>query len=168
MAKKDGDASIMVILVWLFGPIWAIGCAGTVLNNRYRSKRHRLALPNRSPWSLQIGPGGITTTDNFRRTISWDRVETVTSEMIEADELYTYPGLHVDFVDDDTVTSLRPAGWFYPGDVPSGTEDRVPVCVLGPLTEHQHFELTEALTRHAGTRWRPKLGHTDGDPTATA
>ncbi|MFE7268920.1 hypothetical protein ACFU9B_44750 [Streptomyces sp. NPDC057592] len=166
-----GEATLKTLILspaWIVTLLWAIFCLFKLAENTHQRSRHRSALPNRSPWSLHVGPGGITTTDNFRRTIPWEQVKTVTTEIINAPEWYAYPGLHVRFVKHANVTPLRPAGWFYPGGAPDGTDGRVPVCVLGPLTEHQHFELTEALTRHAGARWRPKLGHKGGNPTVTS
>ncbi|MGW9211241.1 hypothetical protein ACWGR4_30200 [Embleya sp. NPDC055664] len=84
-------------------------------------RRHRLAVPNRAPWSLRIGPGGITTADNFHRTIAWDRIKTIGIEPVRPallPELYVYPGLRVHLVDDTNATPLRPAGWFYSGEIP--------------------------------------------------
>ncbi|MEU4602706.1 hypothetical protein AB0F43_06990 [Kribbella sp. NPDC023972] len=38
----------------------------------------------------------------------------------------------------------------------------IPLCVTGPMTEEQHADLTAALARHAGNRWRPEVGYLDG------
>ncbi|MFD0622354.1 serine/threonine-protein kinase [Streptomyces sanglieri] len=76
--------------------------------NTHQCSRHRSALRNRSPWSLHVGPGGITTTDNFRRTIPWEQVKTVTTEIIDAPEWYAYPGLHVRFFKRANVTPYAP------------------------------------------------------------
>ncbi|WP_331773104.1 hypothetical protein OG948_57810 (plasmid) [Embleya sp. NBC_00888] len=121
--------------------------------------RHRHALPNRAPWSLHVGPQGIVTTDGSRRTVTWDQVEVVTAQIVNAHVQYRYSGLHVHFVDDVGDTPLRPAGWFYPGSVASGVIGGIPLCILGPLTEQEYDELTQALDRHAGARWRPDFGH---------
>ncbi|MGC0417320.1 protein kinase domain-containing protein [Embleya sp. AB8] len=169
----DGVGRLLLIGAGFTGFIGLVCLGGlvfTVIRKLFASRRHRLAVPHRAPWSLRIGPRGITTTDDFRRTIPWDQVEMVGIEPIRAPgpaELYVYPGLRVQFVDDANVVPLRTAGWFYPGEAPTAPSDREaggPVCVLGPLIEGRHFELTEALARHAGPRWNPKLGLQGANP----
>ncbi|MFI6979192.1 protein kinase [Embleya sp. NPDC050154] len=159
----DGEDSYIWLIpnaVGILAAIWLFISLILLQMGVRANGRHRHALPNRAPWSLHVGPQGIVTTDGFRRTVTWDQVETVTTEVVVAPVPYAYRGLYVHFVDDAGGTPLRPAGWFYPDKAASGTVGRIPLCILGPLTEQEYDELTQALTRHAGARWRPELGHT--------
>jgi len=125
------------------------------------------------PWSLRIGPEGITTVDanvataatgpSGRRTFGWQHIQLVTLEEIRAKMLERDPGLHIRFTPDAPHTGRgRPAGWNHTESTTVRKDGSIPLCVLGPLTEEQHFDLTSALTRHAGPRWRPEIGYLDG------
>ncbi|MFC9760081.1 hypothetical protein [Streptomyces sp. NPDC056921] len=71
----------------------------------------------------------------------------------EAPTPHLYTGLQVRFADDAVVAKARPAGWCDPGADPRGKNGNTPLCVLGPMTEQQRFDLTNALIHHVGTRW---------------
>lgn len=125
------------------------------------------------PWSLRIGPQGITTTDltnvtaatgpSGSRTFAWNHIQAVTLEEIRAKMLNRDPGLHIGFTADAPHAGrLRPAGWNHPQPIIIRADGRIPLCVLGPLTTEQHADLVAALTRHAGPRWRPEVGYLDG------
>ncbi|MFF7249388.1 serine/threonine-protein kinase [Embleya sp. NPDC008237] len=158
-SKEDNPWDVLLVLA-IVAAISACAMPFALVTSTRRNRRHRNALPGRAPWSLHVGPDGIVTTDVFSRTVTWEQAKTVTVETVFCASVpYSYPALHVYFVDSN-VTPLRPAGWFYAGTVPSPRWGRVPLCVLGPLTEQQHFELTQALARHAGPRWRPQVGST--------
>ncbi|MFG1815345.1 serine/threonine-protein kinase [Kribbella sp. NPDC049174] len=125
------------------------------------------------PWSLRVGPDGITTTDasgataatgpSGRRTFTWNHVKMVTLEEIRVKMLNRPSGVHIRFTQDAPFSGrFRPAGWShsqFPLVRPDGS---IPLCVLGPLTEDQHADLTAALNRHAGNRWHPEIGYLDG------
>ncbi|WP_331773658.1 protein kinase (plasmid) [Embleya sp. NBC_00888] len=138
-----------------------------VFRKVYADERHRLGVPNRVPWSLRIDPHGITTADNdAHRSVPWTQVKKVRITRIAGGGPYTYAGLHVYAVKGAKVTRVRPAGWFYPDRTGLDGASEVPVCVLGPLTDHQYVALTRALTRHAGA-WEQSLSYT-GNPTPRA
>lgn len=127
-----------------------------------RARRVRRARP----WSLQVDSVGITTVDadfptaatgpSGRRTYRWDGIKTVTFEKILSSTGYREPGLHLAFTTKGPRPE-RPAGWRYRVTPIVRQDGRTPVCVLGPLDEQQHAEVTTALTRHGGSRWRPEV-----------
>ncbi|MGG2464417.1 caspase, EACC1-associated type [Streptomyces sp. RGM 3693] len=119
-------------------------------------------------WSLRIGSQGIATTSTAGRCeYRWNHVRGVTIEEIVAPikffdasdftvKLHEYTGLHVQFTIDGASSSpSRPAGWppSHPGKIVvrrSGLVGRIPICVLGPMTDQQRTELKAALKAHAG------------------
>ncbi|WP_018541941.1 caspase family protein [Streptomyces sp. MspMP-M5] len=119
-------------------------------------------------WSLRVGPQGIATTSSSGRCeYRWNHVRGVTIEEIVAPmkffdaadftvKLYKYTGIHIQFTTDGASSSpSRPAGWppSHPGKIAirrSGRAGRIPVCVLGPMTDRQRTELKMALKTHAG------------------
>ena len=136
----------------------------------YSAAVHARRLRRTRPWSLRIGPEGITTTDitsptaatgpSGRRTFAWQDIATVTLEEIRAKMLHRDSGLHIRFSPDAPHSGrLTPAGWNHPQSTTVREDGSIPLCVLGPLTEQQHAELISALTRHAGPRWHPEVGY---------
>ncbi|MES9536740.1 hypothetical protein [Actinomadura sp. NPDC000600] len=134
--------------------------------------RHSRGLAHRRPWSLRIDSRGITTTDSRcatpstgpagRRTFLWNEIETVSLERTAAGRYHRCDTLRVRFRRGSPHTRLRPAGWIgldvsIP-DLEKGQGKRRPVCVLGPMYEHQHDAFIAALVRHAGPRWSPQTG----------
>ncbi|MEJ1105829.1 MULTISPECIES: serine/threonine-protein kinase [unclassified Kribbella] len=125
------------------------------------------------PWSLRIGPEGITTADargatastgpSGRRTFGWNHIKMVTLEEIRAKMLNRESGLHIRLTNDAPYTGrFRPAGWIHSQSTAVREDGSIPLCVLGPLTEQQHADLVAALNRHAGQRWHPEIGYLDG------
>lgn len=134
--------------------------------------RHSRGLAYRRPWSLRIDSRGITTTDPRcatpstgpagRRTFLWNEIETVSLERTAAGRYHRCDTLRVRFRRGSPHTQLRPAGWIgldvsIP-DLEKGQGERRPVCVLGPMYEHQHDAFIAALAQHAGPRWSPQTG----------
>lgn len=111
-------------------------------------------------WSLRIGPHGIATTDvNGEREYPWSHVQATTIEEIQASTRYlngrlspyAYSGLHAQFtVDNARSAPSAPAGWppWAPGRITTRKAGIVPICVLGPMPDHQRTELNEALARY--------------------
>ncbi|MFD4318926.1 serine/threonine-protein kinase [Streptomyces sp. NPDC058548] len=146
----------------VLGVVWVIAMVGTLVGVAavaivIGAKRlHRRMLPNRTPWSLTVAPQGIVTTGSFGRTVTWERIQMVTVDRITSENAaYTYTGLHIRLVQKPKANSVYPAGWFYRNRPDTRWDGTLPLCVLGPLSEQQHSELTTALARHAGSRWRP-------------
>ncbi|MFE3470032.1 protein kinase [Streptomyces sp. NPDC059185] len=145
LAGLAGAIAVAPALIYLF-----VAVAGVV---RMRYERER------SPWSLSVGPHGIVATGAFRRAVGWDQIQMVTVEAIPSNVPYDYRGLFVRSTDAANLASARPAGWVYPGGIHRRPDRRIPICVLGPMTEQQHSEFTDALIRYAGALWHPEAGH---------
>ncbi|MDX3226378.1 serine/threonine-protein kinase [Streptomyces sp. ME19-01-6] len=171
--KQDDNPWMLVILVWVFGGLATLFGVISMLVSTGKVIRHASLLRRKPPWTLHIGPRGITTTDatgatiatgpTGRRTFVWDHLKMVTLENIESPAPYRYAGLHARFTDDAPHPDrARPAGWIYPAPLAPREHGRVPLCVLGPLSDQQHSALIDALTRYAGSRWQPEAEHVDG------
>ncbi|MEU9119095.1 serine/threonine-protein kinase [Streptomyces sp. NPDC048506] len=128
-------------------------------------------------WSLSVEPQCIVTTSAFgRRTYQRSRVRDFVIEEIQvnANSLYTFTGLHLNLAEDvqhrpatgqfaNSMASAlfgarpgqhSPAGWppRYRVSSSSLTDGMVPICVLGPMTDQQRAELSEALDRYSERR----------------
>ncbi|MFJ5546433.1 serine/threonine-protein kinase [Streptomyces sp. NPDC093225] len=146
----------------VLGVVWIIAMAGTLVGLAAvavmtgAKRHHRRMLPNRTPWSLAVAPQGIVTTGSFGRTVTWDRIQMVTVDRITSgNAAYSYTGLRIRLVQKPKANSVCPTGWFYRSRPNTSWDDALPLCVLGPLSEQQYSELTKALARYAGSRWRP-------------
>ncbi|TCO26218.1 serine/threonine protein kinase [Kribbella steppae] len=149
-----------------------IGIIGSLILAVVVTRRARRPQAAR-PWSLRIGPDGITTTDasgataatgpSGRRTFAWNHIKMVTLEEIRAKMLNRDSGLHIRFAHDAPYNGrFRPAGWIHSQATAVRQDGSIPLCVLGPLTEQEHADLVAALNHHAGPRWHPEIGYLDG------
>ncbi|WP_180931313.1 serine/threonine-protein kinase [Streptomyces sp. AJS327] len=157
---------LLVTVIWVLGGVWTIRLAASTVPSTVKSVRETLGFGTRPSWSLRIDQDGITTTDaskatpatgpTGRRTWPWSHVRTVTMEHIRGRAPHRYSGLHIRYTSDAPSTvSGHPAGWTHASHPATRRDGSAPLCVLGPLTERQRAELTDALARHAGRRWRP-------------
>ncbi|MCX4633186.1 hypothetical protein [Streptomyces sp. NBC_01443] len=80
-------------------------------------------------------------------------------EALRSDMPYGCRALHVRSTDAASLAIARPAGWVYPRDIHRRPGRRIPLCVLGPMTDQQYSEFTTALIRYAGRLWHPEAGH---------
>ncbi|MET7791762.1 hypothetical protein ABZS93_35075, partial [Streptomyces sp900116325] len=140
-------------------------------------RRHRSG----GGWTLHVGPHHIMATSTAaRRSFTWDQIQEVTLEEIKGKfpwdrnqevtlgEIqggklpYAYTGVHLRFAQGDSQRTKQPrgttVGWPYPPETIEVREDQwYPVCVLGPMSEQQREQLTDALARYARRRWEPEL-----------
>ncbi|MER7484323.1 serine/threonine-protein kinase [Streptomyces sp. NPDC126510] len=137
-------ASSIVGIIMLMGPL-GVGALRLIYD--------------RSAWSLQIGPQGIRTTIGFGRheyQCQWNHVQLFAINRIKGENRlagignwYQSPAaLCVKFTKGAKRSAVIPlAGWPFPvaARVRNG---RVPVCVLGPMTDQQRTALREALARY--------------------
>ncbi|MDA3648685.1 hypothetical protein LZ318_06595 [Saccharopolyspora indica] len=123
--------------------------------------RHRFTPKTWSGWDVSVGPSGIVTSSAAARfEFSWNQIDRVKIEKVDAVAGYAYTGLYVDPVRGARLPPmLRPAGWPYRDSKPPArrVRGRTLVCVLGPMTERQRVQLMEALASHGGERWFPFL-----------
>lgn len=119
--------------------------------------QHAVMRKRKAAWELHVGPRGIVTHGAAgRHELAWERIERVSIEEIQGSPPYRYTGVHVDLAPGATrPTMTRPAGWIYPRPDTVRSRSRIPVCVLGPMTERQRTELMEALAGYGGRRWLP-------------
>lgn len=125
--------------------------------NTFGEVRHVRLRKNRGGWGLHVGPQGIVTHSAAgRHEFAWDRIQRVAIEEIQGSPSYRYTGVHIDLASGARrPTMMRPAGWIYPepGTVKVRPSGRIPICVLGPMTERQRTDLMEALSEYGGQRW---------------
>ncbi|WP_326631460.1 MULTISPECIES: caspase family protein [unclassified Streptomyces] len=141
-----------------------LGFALSAIAGTFMRGKHALARKARSGWSLHVGPDGISTDSAAgRQEFPWEQIQRVIIEGVQGSLPYQFTGVHVDLESGATrPTMLRPAGWLYPQPdtvrvLPRG---RIPVCVLGPMTERQRTELIEAISGYGGQRWVPAVHFT--------
>ncbi|OIJ89436.1 hypothetical protein BIV25_33815 [Streptomyces sp. MUSC 14] len=117
----------------------------------------KFAVPEvRSGWVLHVGPKYIMTTDStVRREFTWDRILYISIREFRNWGPYQFTVLYLTFMPGSEPSLLKPAGWPYPKAPLSESVPGVPVCVLGPMTPEQRAELSEALGRYGGRRWKP-------------
>lgn len=153
---KSNSPWVLALVLGVVAGICALLCFPFVLVHTWHAVKDFRVHRKRSGWSLSVGPDGITTTDAFRRTVAWEQVGEVSLTNIQARTRHRYTGLHVRFTADTVVPMARPAGWYDLEPAPRGKKGNVPLCVLGPMTEQQRFDLTNALIHHAGECWDAK------------
>ncbi|KUL28342.1 hypothetical protein ADL12_29470 [Streptomyces regalis] len=156
---------------WIIAPVigFLLAFAGLVrfiwaLQGTFGLLQHASLLKKSVGWALHVGPQGIVTHGAAgRHEFAWDGILRVAIEEIQGSPAYQYTGVHIDLAP-GTVrpTMMRPAGWIYPkpGTVTVRPAGRIPICVLGPMTERQRTDLMEALARHGGRRWVPAVSFT--------
>ncbi|WP_328946790.1 serine/threonine protein kinase [Streptomyces sp. NBC_00250] len=144
-------AGLAGVIAGIFALVYLLVLVLSVVRRRYERER--------PPWSLSVGPHGIVATGAFRRAVGWDQIQMVTVEAIPSHMPYDYRALYVRSTDAANLASARPAGWAYPSGIYRRPDRRIPLCVLGPMTEQQHSEFTDALIRYAGALWHPEAGH---------
>ncbi|MEU1407335.1 serine/threonine-protein kinase [Streptomyces sp. NPDC005728] len=110
-------------------------------------------------WALHVGPNYIMTTGAAgRREFTWDRINYVTIREFRYRGPYQFTTLSLEFTPASASAPPAPAGWPYP-QLParpaSSNPSPTPVCVLGPMAHEQRTELSEALARYGGWRWKP-------------
>ncbi|MFG2288294.1 serine/threonine-protein kinase [Streptomyces sp. NPDC048595] len=153
-AGQDGWLALMSVGGGIGGLI-ALGATGSAISGTFVISKHAGARKARSQWALRVDPRGIATGSAAgRREIPWDQIRRVSIEEIQGSSPYRYTGIHIDLEHGASRPAmLRPAGWPYPQPDTVKTRRRVPVCVLGPMTERQRTELIEALAGYGGQRW---------------
>ncbi|MFE6762025.1 serine/threonine-protein kinase [Streptomyces sp. NPDC057689] len=127
--------------------------------------RETLRRKEREQWALHVGPAGVATTTGAagRNEFAWDRIQRVVIEEIQCWPPYRYTGVHLDLVPGAVRPAVaRPAGWVYPESDTLMTRQngRIPVCVLGPMTEQQRADLVRAFARYGGPRWESSVSFT--------
>jgi len=145
-----------VAVVTVFSDVYAIAYA-------YRDARSERLHRNRTGWTLHVGPHYILATGaTGRREFPWDQVQRVTIEEIRgptprlSGAPYLCTGVHLQPARGASRPKKKlPAGWPYQqsGTITVRGDRRFPVC-LGLMTEQQRTELTEALARYGGKRWK--------------
>ncbi|MGG7575995.1 PH domain-containing protein [Streptomyces sirii] len=160
-AGQDGWVALMSVGGGI-GGLLALGATGSAITGTFVITKHAGARKARSPWALHVDPRGIATGSAAgRREVPWDRIQRVSIEEIQGSPPYRYTGIHIDLKRGASKpTMLRPAGWPYPQPDTVKARRRVPVCVLGPMTERQRTELIEALAGYGGQRWVPSVHFT--------
>ncbi|MFD8865178.1 serine/threonine-protein kinase [Streptomyces sp. NPDC059590] len=150
------------VLLFVSGGLVAVPAALVVVwavMNTFWEVQHALLRKKRGGWGLHVGPQGIVTHSAAgRHEFAWDRIQRVAIEEIQCSPSYQYTGVHIDLASGATrPTMMRPAGWLYaePGTVKVRPSGRIPICVLGPMTERQRTDLMEALSEYGGQRWVP-------------
>ncbi|MGY0060994.1 protein kinase domain-containing protein [Streptomyces sp. LZ34] len=152
----DNPWALLFVLGGLVAVIAALAVVWAVVIT-FWEVQHALLRKKRAGWALHVGPQGIVTHSGAgRHEFPWDRVERVAIEEIQGSPSYRYTGVHLDLAPGATrPTMMRPAGWIYPepGTVKVRPSGRIPICVLGPMTERQRTDLMEALAAYGGQRW---------------
>ncbi|MEV1012035.1 serine/threonine-protein kinase [Streptomyces sp. NPDC049881] len=120
----------------------------------------RFAVPEvRSGWVLHVGPEYIMTTDSAERyEFTWDQILHISIREVQDWGPHQFTVLYLTFMPGYESPLLKPAGWPYPKTSPSESILKCPVCVLGPMAPEQRAELSEALARYGGRRWKPIAG----------
>ncbi|GHF51378.1 serine/threonine-protein kinase [Streptomyces griseosporeus] len=153
----DGQEGWLAILTLggTLGGLVALGSAAGALSGTLAIGKYAGTRTARSPWTLQVDQQGITTGSAAgRREIAWSQIQRVSIEEIQGTPSYRYTGIHIDPEPGaGRPTILRPAGWPYSQPDTVKARPRVPLCVLGPMTERQRTELIEALAVYGGQRW---------------
>ncbi|GGS84055.1 trypsin-like serine protease [Nonomuraea spiralis] len=150
------------LMVGVLGALFAVSTSISTIGRAYSEH----LLKNRAGWGLYVGPHYMATTSvTGRREFAWDQIQRVTIEAIRpqggnVEELrgtarYLYTGIHIRTKYGPGV-DMYPAGWPYPwpGSV-AGRGNQFPICVLGPMLAQQRAELTQALARYGGQKWKP-------------
>ncbi|MGQ4390331.1 serine/threonine-protein kinase [Streptomyces sp. SAS_270] len=155
---QDGWLAVMA-LGGALGGLVALGSILGVITEIFVIAKHARAPKARSRWALHVGPEGIATGSAAgRREIPWGQIQRASIEQIQNPLGYQYTGIHIDLEPEaNRPTMLRPAGWPYPQQDTLKDRTRLPVCVLGPMTEKQRTELIEALAGHGADRWVPSV-----------
>ncbi|GAA3083777.1 hypothetical protein GCM10020000_82510 [Streptomyces olivoverticillatus] len=158
---QDGWVAIMSVGGGVGGVV-AFLATLVVISETFGISKHAGARKAKSRWALHIDPRGITTGSAAgRREIPWDQIQRVSIEEIQGSLPYRYTGIHIDLEHGTSrLAMLRPAGWPYAQPDTVKARPRVPVCVLGPMTERQRTELIEALAGYGGQRWVPSVHFT--------
>ncbi|SEG82393.1 Serine/threonine protein kinase [Actinacidiphila yanglinensis] len=113
---------------------------------------------SRQAWSLSVGPEYIETTGHSgTRKYLWRQVLECTIEEIVTNlwVLHEFTGLHLKFTKDvKRKRGTDPAGWppNCPGERTIRGDGVWPICVLGPMTDKQRSELSEAIARYGPPR----------------
>lgn len=122
------------------------------------SGRSRARVPEVRPdWTLHVGPYALITTDaDGRHEYAWTRVVNVSMGEFDSWGPYRLTLLFLAPLGPRLAPPL-PAGWPYDSMPPQLFDHNLapPVCVLGPMTNAQRDELSDALRRYAGWRWKP-------------
>ncbi|MGW6195832.1 serine/threonine-protein kinase [Kribbella sp. NPDC055110] len=161
------DASPREIALAASGFIALVAALPTTLGSIFERRR----IARARPWSLRIDADGITTADvdfatpasgpSGRRRFRWTDIETVTLERVTVSGQpgNQHPALCVRFASETAHSfTSQPAGWGYSRfKQPSMNDGWKALCILGPIDELPHDELTQALDRHAGARWHPEI-----------
>jgi hypothetical protein len=158
---QDGWLAVMS-LGGAVGGLVALGSTAGVITETLVISKHARVPKARSRWALQVGPEGIATGSAAGRLqIPWGQIQRVSIEQIQSPLAYRYTGIHIDLeAGASRPTMLRSAGWPYPQPNTLKDRTRLPVCVLGPMTERQRTELIEALAGHGVHRWVPSVHFT--------
>ncbi|MFI9778733.1 serine/threonine-protein kinase [Streptomyces sp. NPDC051956] len=158
---QDGWLAVMSVGGALGGLV-ALGATAGAITGTFVISKHARARKAISQWALHVDPRGIATGSAAgRREVPWDQIQRVSIEEIQGPLPYRYTGIHVDLEHGASrPTMLRPAGWPYSQPDTVKDRSRVPVCVLGPMTERQRTELIEALAGYGGRRWVPSVHFT--------
>ncbi|MFE6049974.1 caspase domain-containing protein [Kitasatospora sp. NPDC056446] len=141
-----------------------LGFGATVATIRLAFQARDLKSFSRLPdettgWSLEVDRSRIATTDRAgRHEYPWHRIEEITIREVQTGSPHQVTGVAVRFEwGARPLRKLRPAGWPWPYISPlSDLSPQVVICILGPLSKEQRAELTEALARHGGQRWKPR------------
>ncbi|MFH8553879.1 serine/threonine-protein kinase [Streptomyces celluloflavus] len=158
---QDGWLAIMSVGGALGGLV-ALGSTAGAITGTFVISKHAGARKSTSRWTLHVDPRGIAIGSSAgRREILWEHIQRVSIEEIQGSPPYRYTGIHIDLEHGASrPTMLRPAGWPYPRPDTVKGRSRLPVCVLGPMTERQRTELIEALAGYGGQRWVPSVHFT--------
>ncbi|WP_128504789.1 serine/threonine-protein kinase [Streptomyces inhibens] len=149
----------VLVIVGSIVALCALVAVLVVVVNMFNHVRHALLPKKTAGWALHVGPQGMVTHSAAgTHEFPWDRIQRVAIEAIQGSPAYRYTGVHIDLAPGATrPTMMRPAGWIYPQPhtVKVRPTGRIPICVLGPMTERQRTDLMEALSEHGGQRWVP-------------
>ncbi|MFD0377817.1 protein kinase [Streptomyces sp. NPDC127112] len=145
----DGPWALIFVLAALVGLAGAVGLGGAVVGT-VRELRDKAIREDPAPWRLAVGAAGIVTDSAAGGChFAWGDIQRVVIQPVRGTSTHDFTGLHLDLEPHSPRPALfRPAGWPY--GRPPGGGSRLPVCVLGPLTQRQRIELVEALVEHGG------------------
>lgn len=153
-SMDDDSPAVLIPVVGVLLALFALVLLTTFLGD---ALHHAVMRKRRAAWELHVGPRGIVTQGAAgTHEFPWEGIERVSIEEIQGSPPYRYTGVHIDLVPGATrPTMMRPAGWIYPEPRTVKSRSRIPVCVLGPMTERQRTDLMEALAGYGGRRWLP-------------
>ncbi|WP_369173509.1 caspase domain-containing protein [Streptomyces sp. R28] len=164
LIRAGSETDTPWFLLLLFGILIAILALLVIvaaITDAFGVVRHAGMLKKKAGWALHVSPQGIVTHSVAgRHEFAWDRIQRVVIEEIQGSPPLRYTGVHIDLAPGAArSTMMRPAGWIYPqpGTVRLRPSGRIPICVLGPMTERQRTDLMEALASYGGQRWVPSV-----------